>query len=100
MGWKHVFIEPTILHYIFQDNANVKSHSVRDLLDYFAECAKLVFGQNHRFWQINSDLKFILNDEMLRQRELVTDAVDYPLSSCQYYESGKDSQGLEVLNLL
>ena len=112
MGWKHVFIKPILLHFIFQNNANVKSNSARELLNYFAECAKLVPGQTHKFWQRNSDLKFIPNDEMLRQKldyihynplqlhcELVTDAVDYPFRSCKYYETSEDSQGLEVLNL-
>ena len=93
MGWKHVFIKSTLLHFIFQNNTNVKSDSVRNLLNYFAECAKLVPGQNHKFWQRNSDLKFIPNEGMLRQKldntihyiplqphwELVTDAVDYSI---------------------
>jgi len=32
--------------------------------------------------------------------ELVTDAVSYPFSSCKYYESGEDSQGIEILTIV
>ena len=108
---EHMETEP--LHTIFQNNTNIKSDSARNLLNYFAECAKLAPGQNHRFWQRNSDLKFIPNYDMLRQKldyihynplqshwELVTEAFSYPFSSCKYYDSGEDSQGLEILNLL
>jgi len=44
MGWKHVFIKPTLW----------------DILIKFAECAKSVLGQTHQFLHRNSDIEFIL----------------------------------------
>jgi len=35
MGWKHVFIKPALLHFIFENNSNVKFNAARKLLNYF-----------------------------------------------------------------
>ena len=75
MGWKHVFIKPI-------------------LLDILINCLK--FYQDKR--QVKTVGYCLMPNHI--HWELVTDVVDYPYSSCKYYETGEDGQGLEILNLL
>ena len=79
MGWKHVFIKPIFL-------------------DVLIKC--LVFYQAKLDDMLRQKLDYIHYNPLQSHWELVTEAFSYPFSSCKYYDSGEDSQGLEILNLL
>ena len=85
----------------------------KQLLDYFSDQARAIPDQIHRLWQPDSDARLIRQDDVLRQKlayihsnptqdawQLVENPVDYPYSSCRFYEKGIDWHGLRIEDLL
>jgi len=98
------------LYPIFAGNSNVCVSGPDQLLEYFSESAQKDRDQEHRFWRRNSDVKTIESYKFLRQKlnyvhnnpvqerwALVANPIDYPYSSCRYYEKGLDWNGLKIL---
>ena len=67
----------------------------------------------HQFWQKDSDIKAIYTEDFLRRKleyihnnpiqphwAIVEQSEDYPFSSCRYYHTGQDWNGINILSLL
>ena len=100
------------VHPIFIGNRNVNVEEPKDILKYFSYCARSDIDQLHRFWQRESDIKLIDSYKFLIQKlryihnnpirekwELVKDPVEYPYSSCRFYENSSDWNGLHIQSL-
>lgn len=100
------------LHPLFSDNPNVNIESPSSLLMYFKQLAHNDSDQDHRFWQRNSDIKLIETYSFLKQKlnyihynpvrgkwNITKDPLEYPFSSCRYYQDGVDWYQLKIMSL-
>jgi len=83
MGWKHVFIKREYLDFIidslkfFQDKRDVKT-------------VGYCLMPNHLHWIFKLSSSY---------SDLVKDPVEYPYSSCRFYENSSDWNGLHIQSL-
>jgi putative transposase len=104
-------VEP--VHAVYRGNPFVRVENPGSLLDFLSLESEPAKHQFHRFWRENSDIKAVCSEVFLREKlnyihnnplqphwVLAKEAADYPFSSCRYYWSGKDWNGIEVMQLL
>jgi REP element-mobilizing transposase RayT len=98
---------------IYRQKDSIKRESSAKLLDFFSTLASKSPNQNHKFWQPDSDLRYLLSDDMLRQKleyihlnpiqpqwQLVDDPNAFLFSSCKFYEKSADWNHLRIERLL
>jgi len=98
---------------IYRQKGSIQRESSDQLLDFFSVLAIKRSDQNHKFWQPDSDLRYVSSEDMLRQKleyihlnpiqppwYLVENPTDFPYSSCKFYENGVDWNDLQIECLL
>ena len=106
-------ISPEKLDSYYKNNNKIKVETPLRLIQYFHNEAKHYPAQKHVFWLRDSDVKLIESEKFLRQKlnyihnnpvqehwALMNEPVNYFYSSCAFYETGIDNNGIDVLNVL